>query len=100
MRYRVTFAVGFAAGFIAGARAGHERYEQIKKVARSAMENPAVQQAAGALRGQAGDLAQTARHKVSDKLHDKVPGMRGSADSNGEASFPPSGAPEAPPVRH
>ena len=54
MRYRVTFAVGFAAGFVVGARAGRERYEQIRKTARRAMDNPAVQQAAGALRGQAG----------------------------------------------
>ena len=100
MRYRVTFAVGFATGFIIGARAGRERYEQIKKVARSAMDNPAVQQAAGALRGQAGDLAQTARHKVSGKLHDKVPGMRGNVEGNGEAYFPASGAPEVPPARH
>ncbi len=100
MRYRVTFAVGFAVGFVAGARAGRERYEQIKKFARGIVDNPAVQQAAGALRGQAGDLAQTARHKVGDKLHDKIPGRRGTAQGNGEAQFPASGAPDMPPARH
>ncbi len=96
MRYRVTFAVGFAAGFVVGARAGRERYEQIKKTARRAVDNPAVQQAAGALRGQAGDLAQTARQKVGGK----IPGLRGTAESNGEAYFPASGAPDLPPARH
>ena len=102
MRYRVTFAVGFAVGFITGARAGRERYEQIKKVARSAMDSPAVQQAAGMVRGQAGGLAETARQKVGGKLHDKVPGTRNTvaAESNGEAYFPASGAPDVPPTRH
>ena len=98
MRYRVTFVTGFAVGFIVGARAGRERYEQIKQVARGVMDNPAVQQAAGELNAQAGGLAQTARHKVGDKLHDKVPGRRGSAAGNGEVYVPASEAPETPPT--
>ena len=100
MRYRVTFVTGFAVGFIVGARAGRERYEQIKQIARGVMDNPAVQQAAGALNAQAGGLAQTARHKVGDKLHDKVPGRRGSAAGNGEVYVPASGAPDTPPTPH
>jgi hypothetical protein len=100
MRYRVTFVVGFAVGFVVGARAGQERYEQIKKAARRVVDNPTVQQAAGALRGQAGEIAETARQKVGDKLHDKVPGRRDVGASNGEAFFPASGAPDVPPARH
>ena len=96
MRYRMTFVAGFAVGFITGARAGRERYEQIKKVARTAMDNPAVQQAAGALHAQAGDLAQTARHKVGGK----VPGLRGDVAGNGEAYFPGSEPQDSPPARH
>src|SRR5260370_41242679 len=92
MLYLVPIAVGFPVGFVAGARAGRERYEQIKKFARGIVDNPAVQQAAGALRGQAGDLAQTAPHKAGDKLHDKIPGRRGTATGNSETPFPASRA--------
>jgi hypothetical protein len=68
MRYRVTFIAGFATGFIAGARAGRERYEQIVRLARRVADNPAVQQAAGAVQAQASGFTETARTKVSDKL--------------------------------
>ena len=50
MRYRATFLAGLAVGFVAGTRAGRERYEQMKKLARKAVESPAVRkttQAAG-----------------------------------------------------
>ena len=45
MRTRITFLAGFAVGFVAGARAGRERYEQMVKLGRKAVENPTVQQA-------------------------------------------------------
>src|SRR5260370_34445677 len=99
MRYRVTFAVGFAAGFIAGARAGRERYEQIKKVAHIAMDSPAVQQAAGALRGQAGGLAQTARHKVQRTPLGKGPRMGGSEGCHRAAGLPAFRATEVAALR-
>ena len=54
MRYRFTFFAGLAVGFIVGARAGRERYEQMKKLARKAADSPAMQQAAGAAQAQAG----------------------------------------------
>ena len=45
MRTRITFLAGFAAGFVAGTRAGRERYEQMVKLGRKAVENPTVRRA-------------------------------------------------------
>ncbi len=93
--YRVTFLAGLATGYVLGARAGRERYEQIKKLARTASEHPAVQQAAGALQAQAAGAASTAKSKITDglqqraadarqKVSGKLPGRRdGSGDGPG-----------------
>ena len=78
-RYRITFLSGFAAGFVLGARAGRERYEQLKRLGRRVADSPAAQQAAGAVQAQAAGLAKTARQKVTDGLHDRVPKMAGTA---------------------
>lgn len=77
MRYRFVFIAGLAIGFVLGARAGRERYEQLRRLARRAADSPAVQQAAGALQAQAADLARTARNKLADQ----VPKMAGTARS-------------------
>ena len=95
MRYRFTFLAGFAVGFITGARAGRERYEQIKAVARKAADSPAMQQAAGAAQAQAASLARSAKDKaaqrvprIAEKAKNKVgstlPGMR-AREANGHA---------------
>jgi hypothetical protein len=82
MRYRVTFIAGFATGFVAGARAGRERYDQIARLARQVADNAAVQQAAGALQAQASTFTVTARNKMSDRLHDRVPWLRADSDAS------------------
>ena len=87
MRYRLVFFTGLGIGFVLGARAGRERYEQLRKLARKAADSPAVQQAAGALQAQAASYAKAAGGKVADRagaarakvggaIHDRVPGMR------------------------
>ena len=116
MRYRLAFLTGVGIGFVLGARAGRERYEQMRKLARKAMDSPAVQQAAGALQAQTVSYAKSAGGKVADRasaagakvggaLQDRVPGMRGSkpdqhaangarpnyAQTPGAASGPPGG---------
>ena len=83
MRYKFTFIAGFAVGFVTGARAGRERYEQLKKLAAAAADNPAAQQAAAAVQARATEAARMAREKVTGQLQgglssakDKVPGLR------------------------
>jgi hypothetical protein len=94
MRYRLVFFTGLGIGFVLGARAGRERYEQLRKLARKTADNPAIQQAAGALQAQAASFAKAAggkvaggagaaRAKVGGALHDRVPGMR-VRESNGQ----------------
>lgn len=68
MRYRFVFIAGLGVGFVLGARAGRERYEQMAKLARKAADNPAVQQAAGAMQAQAAGLVKTTKGKLADQV--------------------------------
>ena len=68
MRYRLTFLAGFAAGFVAGARAGRERYEQMVKVGRRAMESPAVQQVTRAAGAKAAELGKVAGQRAAERM--------------------------------
>ena len=114
MRYKLVFFTGLGIGFVIGARAGRERYEQLRKLARKAWDSPAVQQAAGALQAQAAsyaksaggkmaDSAGAARAKVGGALHDHVPGMRvresnGHQASGGQGNYAQTpGSAEGPP---
>ncbi len=63
---RITFAAGLAIGFVAGTRAGRERYDQMVKMAKSAMENPKFQQATSTAQSQATDLLNSAGKKVAE----------------------------------
>jgi hypothetical protein len=58
--YRVTFVAGLGAGYVLGTRAGRERFDQLRKLFRSAADNPAVQQTAGALHAQATSMMKSA----------------------------------------
>jgi len=93
MRYRLVFFTGLGIGFVLGTRAGRERYEQMRRLARKVADNPTVQQAAGAIQAQAAGYAKTAGGKVADRagaarakvggaIHEHVPGMR-VRESNG-----------------
>ena len=68
MRGRITFLAGFAAGFVAGARAGRERYEQIVKLSRKAVEHPAVQQATRTAGEKASGLTKAAGQKAAERM--------------------------------
>jgi hypothetical protein len=78
MRYRVTFLAGLAAGFVAGTRAGRERYEQMKKLGRKAVESPAVRKATRAAGEKATELTKVAK----DKAATRVPKLTETAKSS------------------
>jgi hypothetical protein len=82
MRYRWVFFIGLGIGFVLGTRAGRERYEQMRRLARRVADNPSVQQAAGALQAQATGYAKAAGAKVGEAINEHVPGMR-VRESNG-----------------
>ena len=50
--------VGVAIGYVLGSRAGRERYEQIKRWASAIVDHPAVQSAAGLVRGNVSEVIQ------------------------------------------
>ena len=73
MRAKMMFVAGAAAGFVAGTRAGREKYDNMVLAARKAMNNPNVQQGAGAARSQASKLYAHGKDSVSNAhLGDKL----------------------------
>jgi hypothetical protein len=102
MRYKLTLAVGFASGYVLGARAGTQRYEQIENAWRRFVDTPAVQQAAGVIGAQAGQVIGQAKSVVGDKVSATVGGRRhgpradGSGASAGTTTrYPTTAADEA-----
>jgi hypothetical protein len=81
---KLTVLVIGAAGYVLGARAGRERYEQIKRQANKAWNNPTVKSAVDDVQAQAkhagsevgskvgakvADVAGEAKTKISHKVH-------------------------------
>jgi len=68
MRTRLTFLAGLAIGFVFGTRAGRERYEQMVKLSRKAVESPAVQKTARTAGAMAAGLTKTAGQKAAEQM--------------------------------
>jgi cell division septum initiation protein DivIVA len=80
--HRATFAVGLAVGFIIGSRAGRERYDQIVKYTRKAVESPQAQRAGQAISTKATDLSKAAGAKaasLSKSAATRAPKVAGDA---------------------
>ena len=101
MRYRATFFAGLAVGFVVGTRAGRERYEQMKKLARKAAESPAVRKATRAAGVKATELTKVAKDKAATRVPkltetaknsaskvrgqlDRIPGRHAASQPEGE----------------
>lgn len=66
---KMGFVVGFGVGYVLGSKAGHQRYEELVRVARQVRDHPAVQTTAGLVGGQASDLLARARDHAGHALH-------------------------------
>lgn len=66
MRSRFGFLVGFGAGYVLGAKAGHERYEQIKRLYENILASPGIRQATGKAKNAASSGFEQAKDKASE----------------------------------
>jgi hypothetical protein len=56
------FLLGAAVGYVLGARAGHERYEQLRRTYQHIADHPAVQAAAGVVRARVDEAVNGHKH--------------------------------------
>ena len=56
------FLVGAIVGYVLGARAGHDRYQQLKRTYQRVSDHPAVQGAAGVVRARVEERVTGGRH--------------------------------------
>jgi hypothetical protein len=59
----VKFLLGAAVGYVLGARAGHERYEQLRRTYQRIADHPAVQGAAGVVRARVEEAVNGHKHE-------------------------------------
>jgi len=59
------FLLGVAVGYVLGARAGHERYEQLRRTYQRVADHPAVQGAAGVVRARVEEAVNGHKHAES-----------------------------------
>ena len=100
MRYKLTFGAGFAAGYVLGAKAGTERYQQIENAWRRFLDTPSVQQAAGVVGAQAGQVIHQAKETVGGKVSSTLGRSRADGSSVGHMTPTPgtAGAATPPPA--
>lgn len=58
------FVVGAAIGYVLGAKAGHERYEQLRRTYDRVADHPAVQGAAGIVRARVDERMNGGKHEL------------------------------------
>lgn len=68
MKTRLTLLAGAAVGYVFGTKAGRQRYEQIRRAAGRMAQRPEVQHARDVAATQAGQLAESAKNVVGDKV--------------------------------
>jgi hypothetical protein len=61
---KMSFLAGFGAGYVLGARAGHERYEQIRRAWEHAKDDPRLQGVAGMAQARADAVLASVRDRM------------------------------------
>ena len=64
---KLSFLVGFGAGYVLGAKAGHERYEQIRRAYAQAKDDPRLQSLAGIAQARADDVLSSLRARMGSE---------------------------------
>jgi hypothetical protein len=81
---RLAFFTGLGLGYVLGTRAGRERYEQLRRLARAIRENPTVQETAGIAQAKVSGLASSAKGRVLTSLSETSAGQKLSHTQLGE----------------
>ena len=92
MRGRLGLFVGFGAGYVLGAKAGHERYEQLRRLYENVQSSPAFRKATGRAKDAVGTgLGQAKEAAVGgvSKVTEVVKGGRSEAHSGLSVAPPP-----------
>ena len=77
---RLSNLVYGVAGYVLGARAGHERYEDIVRMARRVARSQTVQSAAGVAQARVDRMAQQAKQALAAKISGGAPGDRATVN--------------------
>lgn len=91
MRIKAVFLCGVATGYVLGSRAGRQRYEQIKRMAKSVSSNPTVKQTTDAMQAQAAQLGAQAKRAMSQKAGAMTHDLAGRVSSKMSAKMPMMG---------
>ncbi|HEX9855100.1 MAG TPA: YtxH domain-containing protein [Acidimicrobiia bacterium] len=79
MKRRTALMAGFGIGYVLGAKAGRQRYEQIRGIARTIAENPPIRRVLDDV-GYLADAGTAAtRSAMSERLHSVGSSIRRSA---------------------
>jgi uncharacterized protein YgiB involved in biofilm formation len=90
---KLGFMVGFGAGYVLGSKAGHERYEQLRRLYDNLMSSPQFQRASGKAKVAVETGYEQAREKASEsvnKVQEKVRDRRTDDRSGLSVAPPPS----------
>jgi hypothetical protein len=64
---KLSFLAGFASGYVLGAKAGHGRYEQIRRAYHHAKDDPRLQSAAGMMQARADAAVNSAKARLGQE---------------------------------
>jgi hypothetical protein len=84
---KLGFFVGFGAGYVLGSKAGHERYEQLRRLYDNLVSSTAFQEASGKAKGAVGSGLSSATHKASEGVSKVAGAVRKSGDEGRESSL-------------